>query len=72
MTLVLSEPDVDWRHLVFEAAYSKGLHVWMAKRSSLISGTKAGQEGILDRGEVRAIKQTTIIADLGGGVMGGR
>ncbi|KAL1845130.1 hypothetical protein VTK73DRAFT_1064 [Phialemonium thermophilum] len=44
MTIILTDPDVDWRHLVFEAAFSKGLHVWMAKRSWLITGTRAGLE----------------------------
>jgi hypothetical protein len=37
--LVLSASDVDWRRLVFEAASSKGLHKWMAKRSWLLHGT---------------------------------
>ena len=36
--LVLSASDVDWRRLVFEAASSKGLHKWMAKRSWLLHG----------------------------------
>ena len=37
--LVLSASDVDWRRLLFEAASSKGLHKWMAKRSWLLHGT---------------------------------
>ncbi|PMD54947.1 uncharacterized protein K444DRAFT_596730 [Hyaloscypha bicolor E] len=38
--LVLSASDIDWRRLLFEAASSKGLHKWMAKRSWLLHGTE--------------------------------
>lgn len=31
---------------MFEAAFSKGLHAWMAERSWLVPGTKAGWEGL--------------------------
>jgi hypothetical protein len=38
--LVLSASDIDWRRLLFEAASSKGLHKWMAKRSWLLHGAE--------------------------------
>jgi hypothetical protein len=40
--VVLSAPDVDWRCLIFEAAYSKGLHEWMVKVSWLLPSTRGG------------------------------
>jgi len=42
--LCLEDPDVDWKQLIFEAAYSKGLHQWMAKRSWLLPGTIAWRD----------------------------
>lgn len=32
----VSSPHLDWRRFIFEAAHSKGLHNWMAKRSWLL------------------------------------
>ncbi|KAI9861204.1 MAG: hypothetical protein M1813_005377 [Trichoglossum hirsutum] len=43
---VLSTPDVDWRHLVFEAASSKGLHKWMAQRDWLLHGSRNGLQDL--------------------------
>jgi hypothetical protein len=36
----MSAPDVDWRHLIFEAASSKGMRQWMV-RSWLLHGTRS-------------------------------
>ncbi|KAK3996891.1 hypothetical protein QBC44DRAFT_365078 [Cladorrhinum sp. PSN332] len=44
---VLSDAQVDWRDLFFQAACSKGLHSWMAKRAWLINGTKEGWKGLI-------------------------
>lgn len=35
----LSAPDVDWRRHIFDAADSKGLHMWMAKRDWLYAAS---------------------------------
>jgi len=47
MASVLSNASADWRDLFFQAACSKGLHSWMAKRDWLIPGTKEGWEGLI-------------------------
>ncbi|KAH0542351.1 hypothetical protein FGG08_003289 [Glutinoglossum americanum] len=46
ISLVLSTSDVDWRHLVFEAASSKGLHKWVAQRSWLLHGSGNGLQDL--------------------------
>ncbi|SPQ25402.1 10de04a2-fcb5-4ae7-99f3-c83f92eb1240 [Thermothielavioides terrestris] len=40
MKSVLSDPDADWRYLVVEACFSKGMHAWLVHRDWLLHGTK--------------------------------
>lgn len=62
--LCLEDPDVDWKQLIFEAAYSKGLHKWMAERSWLLPGTIAWRDnpGMLD--DVLGIRENEESRDL--------
>ncbi|KAL2128746.1 hypothetical protein VTI74DRAFT_8703 [Chaetomium olivicolor] len=40
MKTIHSDPDSNWRYLIIEACFSKGLHNWLAKRLWLLHGTK--------------------------------
>ncbi|KAK0609274.1 hypothetical protein B0T17DRAFT_546939 [Bombardia bombarda] len=40
MLSALSDPNVDWKRLLFESVFSRGTHSWMTKRSWLIGGIR--------------------------------
>jgi hypothetical protein len=46
--VVLLALDVDWRRLIFEAAYSKGLHEWMVKVLWLLPSIRGGWNDTLN------------------------
>ncbi|KAK4150081.1 hypothetical protein C8A00DRAFT_46435 [Chaetomidium leptoderma] len=37
---VLSDIDANWRYLIIEACFGRGLHAWLANRSWLVDGTE--------------------------------
>lgn len=46
MQLVLSEQDANWRYLIIEACFSRGLHAWLARRDWLLHGTRGAMSAL--------------------------
>ncbi|UNI22291.1 hypothetical protein JDV02_008192 [Purpureocillium takamizusanense] len=38
MNTILSDPNVDWKHLIIQSCFSRGIHRWMSERSWLVEG----------------------------------
>jgi len=55
MSSILTDPVVDWKNLITDSCFSKGLHRWMAERSWLIKGLGDDVELIVQDPANRAV-----------------